>query len=162
MPRRFIPLILALLSVASSDRSASQCEQELRVRFDSSRCDYCRMLFQERGFGGEIKTAGDSLLVFDATECLAAFLISKKIPVSSIRAICSVDHRSAGSLIDARSACYLRSDQLLSPMSAGLAAFRSKQEADSVRRILGGDILNWDEVIDLIRVRWYRKEPMHK
>ena len=160
MPVKLMPFVLALLFLASLDRSPAQCESELRVRYDTSRCDYCRMIFQERGFGGEIRTAVDSVLIFDATECLVAFLISEKIPVSSVKKVCSVNRRTTRSLIDAKVACYLRSDKLLSPMSVGLAAFRSKQDADSARKLLGGEVLTWKEVINLIRVRWYRKEPI--
>jgi copper chaperone NosL len=153
-------LIFIFLPVLWIRPSNAQSEKVARVRFDSSRCDYCRMIFQDKGFGGEVETTDDSVLVFDATECLAAFLISEKLHRSGIRQIWSVDHTTASGLIDAQSAWYLRSDKILSPMSAGLAAFGSKHAADSAMNVLGGEVLGWKDVVNLIRVRWYKKEPI--
>ena len=100
------------------------------------------------------------MLVFDATECLAAFLISEKIPLSSVKKVCSVNYGRPTMLADANTAWYLRSDKILSPMEVGLAAFASKQTADSVRVKLGGEVLTWKEVLNVIRVRWFRKPQL--
>jgi copper chaperone NosL len=136
----------------------AQEERIIHVRYDSSRCDYCRMLFQERKFGGELQTANDSILVFDASECQAAFLIAGKIPETQVKNIWSVNYLAPGVLVDAHKAWYLRCDRIMSPMEANIAAFNSKQEADSVRSALGGDILTWEGVISLIRNRWFPKK----
>ena len=128
------------------------------VTHDSSRCDYCRMFFQEERFGGELITLNDSILIFDASECMAAFVIAGKVPAARIKEIWSVNYSSPHILLDAGNAWYLHSDKLTSPMEANIAAFPTKLAADSVRSKLGGETLDWEGVLDFIRTRWFRKK----
>ena len=116
------------------------------------------MIFQEKNFGGALETLNDSLLLFDASECLAAFLIGKKISEDSVKRIWSVEYLSPHSLVNGTTAWYLRSDRIMSPMEANIAVFASRRQADSVRMKLGGEVLNWQSVVRLIRDRWFRKD----
>jgi len=68
---------------------------------------------------------------FDDPECLAAYLITNRFPETSIKRIWTVDYNSPSSLVDARSAIFIRRNTLLSPMGANIAAFGSNPEADS-------------------------------
>jgi hypothetical protein len=68
---------------------------------------------------------------FDDPECLAAYLITNRFPETSIKRIWTVDYSSPSSLVDDRSAIFIRSNSLLSPMGANIAAFGSNAEADS-------------------------------
>lgn len=118
------------------------------------------MIFQDKNFGGALETLNDSLLLFDASECLAAFLIGKKISPDSLKRIWSVEYLSPRSLINAPTAWYLRSDGIMSPMEANIAAFASRHQADSVRAKLGGEVLDWGGVVRFIRDRWFRKDQL--
>jgi len=66
--KRSILLWLVLLAVSCSRLIAGE---------DRGRptCDYCRMIITEKEYGGKIKTAKGKALIFDATECMAAFVI---------------------------------------------------------------------------------------
>jgi copper chaperone NosL len=158
MTRRVPSFICLLLFTGLTAPLLSQQEMTMRVTYDSSRCDYCRMLFQEKKFGGELQTASDSILVFDASECQAAYVIGGKISLSNIKKQWSVNYRNPGFLVDANKAWYVHSDKLMSPMEANIAAFASKQEADSVRSKLGGELMDWNGVVHFIRVRWFQKK----
>ncbi|MGA7161676.1 MAG: nitrous oxide reductase accessory protein NosL [Bacteroidota bacterium] len=151
----FVCYLLYLIAAASL---IAQDQPILRVKYDSSRCDYCRMLFQEKNFGGELETLNDSVLVFDASECEAAFLIAGKIPGSQVKGIWSVNFLKPNGLVDVNSAWYLRSDKIMSPMEANIAAFESKRLADSVQLELGGQVMDWKGVVQLIRTRWFQKK----
>ncbi len=113
------------------------------------------MFFQEKNFGAELQTTSDSILVFDATECLAAYLIGKKIRDDHIKKIWSVDYERPSMLVEAKHAWYLRSDNVLSPMSVNICAFASGAEADSAIAKFGGEKLDWTGVVKLVRMRWF-------
>ena len=129
----------------------------IRVTYGKSRCSYCEMLFQDKRFGAELELSGDSLRVFDATECLAAFLISNNIPERQIRKIWSVDYNRPATLVDGRKAVYVQSDAIPSPMEVNIAAFGSRKGADSVTTKLGGRLLKWPEVLRLVGIKWFHQ-----
>jgi copper chaperone NosL len=143
-----------LLTVA-----VGHAQRVIGVSYLHSRCDYCSMLFQDRRFGGELETTSDSTLDFDATECMAAFLLGKTIPDSLIKNLWSVDYAWPTSLIDARTAVYVHSPNIESPMSVGLAAFGNVMDADGAIRKFGGEILTWGEVKALVDNRWFHPSP---
>jgi len=145
---------LFLMSMFSSPLIAQE-RPVIHVEYNKTKCDYCKMFFQEKNFGAEIQTTSDSILVFDATECLAAFLIGKKIRDDHIKKIWSVDYGKPSTLVDGSTAWYIRSDKILSPMSVNIAAFGSQAEADSVFAKIGGERLDWPGVVKLVRERWF-------
>jgi len=157
MSTRLRLLIFFVLFIAPAVSLYPQQERVMPITYDSSRCDYCRMFFQEKRFGGEVETLGDSLVIFDASECMAAFLISGKIPRVQVKEMWSVNYLAPNVLVHAGKAWYLHSNNLISPMEAGLAAFSTKQAADSVRLKLGGETMDWEGVLHFIRTRWFQK-----
>ena len=48
-------------------------------------CDYCRMIITEKEYGGRIKTTKGKTLIFDATECMAAFVIKAMVKPAEIQ-----------------------------------------------------------------------------
>ncbi|HEX7572021.1 MAG TPA: nitrous oxide reductase accessory protein NosL [Bacteroidota bacterium] len=144
-----LPLLLFL------SLSCAPGEQTLRVRYLKSECDYCRMLFQDRAFGVQMQLENDSIRVFDDPECLAAYLITNRFPGARIKRIWTVDYSSPTSLVDARSAIFIRSNNVLSPMGANIAGFGSKAEADSAFARIGGERMDWQGVVGFIRVLWF-------
>jgi copper chaperone NosL len=144
-----VPLLLFL------SLSCAPGEQTLRVRYLKTECDYCRMLFQDRAFGAQIELENDSIRVFDDPECLAAYLISNRFPETRIKKIWTVDYGRPGSLVDARSAIFIRSNGVLSPMGANIAAFGTEAEADSAFARTGGERMDWEGVVKFIRVFWF-------
>ena len=158
MPIRLREIVFVIVSFAPCSSLFPQEGKVMPVTYDTSRCDYCRMFFQEKKFGGELETLNDSIVRFDASECMAAFLIAGKVPDAQIKGMWSVSYLSPNVLVNAGKAWYLHSDKLMSPMEANIAAFPTKQAADSVRSKLGGETLNWEGVLDYIRTRWFRKK----
>src|SRR5262249_37070830 len=117
-------------------------------------CDYCRMILEDRRFGGEVVSRGGRRLIFDATECLAAFVLTDSIAPDRIRSIVAVDHDAPGRRIPASRAVYLHGP-LESPMQVQLAAFRSAGSARAAGRGRG-EVLSWPQVLDLIGHRWFQ------
>jgi len=151
-----LPIALFLSALSCSPE-----EQVIRVQYLKTECGYCKMIFQDRAFGAEMQLDSDSVLVFDAMECLAAYMISNRLRPAVVRKIWSVDYSQPTKLFDAREAFYIRSDKLLSPMGVNIAAFGSKAEADSAYARIGGDRMNLQEVVSLVRRLWFhnRADP---
>jgi copper chaperone NosL len=116
-------------------------------------CDYCGMLVESEAFGARLtKTTGETL-IFDATECMAAFTLYK-IPAPEVRTLRSVSWAHPKDLLDAKHAWYLRSDKRPSPMAMNLSAYPSRAEAERARASVGGEVLGWDDVLALVKRRW--------
>jgi copper chaperone NosL len=120
-------------------------------------CDYCAMFITEERFGGRLTTAAGKTLVFDATECMAAYAVNK-IPADEIRELRAVDYTNPPELIDVKRASFLQSDKRVSPMAVNLSAYPSRKETVRARDAVGGEVLNWDQVVKLIRKRWFREK----
>jgi nitrous oxide reductase accessory protein NosL len=150
-PFTILPVIL-LISALSCGPGA----QAIRVQYLKTECGYCRMIFQDRAFGAEMQLDNDSLLVFDATECLAAYMISNRLSPARVREIWSVDYSRPTRLLGAREAVYIRSSKILSPMGVNIAAFQSEAEADSAHARIGGERMDWKGVVRLVNGLWFQ------
>ena len=122
-------------------------------------CDYCRMFMTEKAFGGRLTTTDGKTLIFDATECMAAFTLYK-FPADQIRSLRSVNWAAPDKLLDAKRAWYLRSAKRPSVMGVNLSAYASRAEAERARTNLGdGQVLDWEQVLGLVRRRWLEGKP---
>src|SRR5688572_29296866 len=113
-------------------------------------CDYCRMIITEKEYGGRIKTTRGKTLIFDATECMAAFVIKAMVKPAEIQSLWSVHFNQPGKMLNAKTACYLQSNSMMSPMSMNLSAYPSRAEAEKMREKHPGDLLNWAQVLDFV------------
>ena len=120
-------------------------------------CDYCRMIITEKEYGGRIKTAKGKTLIFDATECMAAFVIKAMVKPAEIQSLWSVNFNQPGKMLNAKTACYLQSNSMMSPMSMNLSAYPSRAEAEKMREKHPGDLLNWAQVLEFVKQKWFRE-----
>ena len=120
-------------------------------------CDYCHMIITEKEYGGKIKTTKGKTLIFDATECMAAFVIKAMIKPAEVQSLWSMHFSQPGSMLNAKTAFYLQSNSMLSPMSINLSAYRSRAEAERMRETHPGEIFNWTQVLDYVKQKWFRE-----
>jgi copper chaperone NosL len=118
-------------------------------------CDYCRMIITEKHYGGKIKTVKGTTLIFDATECMAAFVIRSMVKPAEIQSLWSVNFSQPGRMLNAGTAWYLRSSSTMSPMGINLAACASRAEAERMRQKHPGELLKWTEVLNLVKEKWF-------
>ena len=120
-------------------------------------CDYCRMIITEKEYGGKIKTTKGKPLIFDATECMAAYVIKAMVKPAEIQSLWSMDFNQPGRVVNAKTAFYLQSNSMLSPMSINLSAYPSRAEAERMRENHPGEILNWTQVLEHVKQKWFRE-----
>ena len=118
-------------------------------------CDYCRMIITEKEYGGRIKAVGRKPFIFDATECMAAFVIKAMVKPVEIQSLWSMNFKQPGQMLNARTASYLQSNSMISPMAINLSAYASRAEADSMRQKHPGEILSWVEVLNFVKQKWF-------
>ena len=107
------------------------------IRYGYDSCDFCRMTIVDNRFGGELVTSKGKVYKFDAAECLGNFYHRTH---ESFTWVLFVDFNHPGTLIPAKQAFLLQSDQLHSPMGKGIAAFQNEQQAKEAQKLYGGEI----------------------
>ena len=109
-------------------------------------CRHCRMAVTDPRFAAELVTTRGRVYVFDDVGCLAAFAAAGSVPSGVVHSMWVHDLLRPNSLLDARTAVYLRGDSRPTPMSSHLVALASGPEADSAIARMGGVRLTWEEL----------------
>jgi copper chaperone NosL len=97
-------------------------------------------------FGSELVTVRGKVYKFDSVECLVAFSKRGDVAAADVHSLWVSDFANPGRLIDARSARYLRSDEIHSPMGLNALAFGAPADLEAARRQHQGEILSWEEL----------------
>lgn len=107
-------------------------------------CSQCRMAVSQREFAAEAVDPGGAVHYFDDIGCLAAWVRAQKPPDTI--GLFVVDYGN-GAWLDARSAFYVRSTLVQTPMSYGLVAFGKRSDAAAAAERLQGQIVTWEELL---------------
>lgn len=105
-------------------------------------CNHCHMTIADPRFSAELLTRTGKALTFDDVGCMARWLAENPAERSTAWVVSFVD----GEWLPAETAIFLKSNSFHTPMSSGLAALRPGVEADSIRAIMGGELLQWSAV----------------
>lgn len=135
-------IILALASCKISERP---------IVYGTDDCAYCKMIIMDHRYGSELVTGKGKVLTFDAAECLIEYLLHNEEIASTAHALLVTPYTNPNSLIDARTASYLVSGKLPSPMGAYLTSFPDIKVAKEYQDINGGTIYTWDDLMANLR-----------
>ncbi len=127
--------VIALLAAACTPTAKP-------IEYGADACHYCKMTIVDRQHAAEAVSAKGKVFKFDAIECMVPFLAQEgeaNYPVLVVN-----DYLKPGEWTDARSASYLISPNLPSPMGAFLTGFANEPAAESVQKDKGGDLYNWE------------------
>jgi len=83
--------------------------------------------------------------MFDAIECMVNEL-NRDNSEDLMSFLLVADYANPGSLIDAKTATYLISEKIKSPMGANLSAFSSKETAKEMFAKNGGELYTWSQL----------------
>ncbi|WP_457639374.1 nitrous oxide reductase accessory protein NosL [Persephonella sp.] len=149
------PAVLLLASV-SCEKTAGP----VPINYGQDECEYCRMKITDPRYGSELVLKTGKVYKFDSIECLAAYYIENK-DKEKIHSLWVPDFLTK-EFIPARSAVYLHSPDLPSPMGLNLTAFKNQQELEKVKEKYGGEVMNWEQVLQLVKKQWLEnKNKMH-
>lgn len=119
------------------------------INLGEDACSHCNMYIKDQKFTAVAVDNEGTSQKFDAIECLVNYL--KEEDESNFNKLLVADYEKAGALIDAKSASYLKSKKIASPMGAYLSAYSSKEVAERVQKTQGGEIYDWEGLKKLFK-----------
>ncbi len=129
----FFSLVLALTS----------CKVEpKKIDYGNDHCHFCDMTVVDKTHAAQIVTKKGKAYMFDAIECMVNELNRDKNE-DTMSFLLVADYANPGSLVDAKTATYLISEKIKSPMGANLSAFNSKEIARKMLKENGGKLYTW-------------------
>ncbi len=123
------------------------------IRYGEDNGAYCLMTITDQRFGAELVTKKGKVYKFDSIECLVGFLLDGQVPEEEVHSLWVTDFAKPPTLIRAEDALYLHGENVRSPMGMNLAAFSDRAGLDAVREQMGGEVLGWEEVLELVRTK---------
>jgi copper chaperone NosL len=115
------------------------------IQYGQDNCAFCKMTFTDKRFGGEVCTQKGKIFKFDDLHCLLASLKAGVPASKDIASIYLVDFESGG-WIGTDKALLVQSPGFHSPMGGNIAAFSSKDAANSSQQQYNGEIIVWNDL----------------
>lgn len=147
-----MPAIVAAMLCLGMVAACTPAPEPLVLGQDA--CSHCKMTIMDKKYGAELLTAKGKVYKFDAIECLAAFQNSGTIPADQVHALLVVDFNNPDRFVRVEEARFLVSEKLHSPMSMNFAAFMDQSAAENAQETFGGEILDWQEILQHVRRQW--------
>ena len=116
------------------------------IKYGKDACHHCKMTMMDNRFGAEIVTGKGKIYKFDDANCMIDYL-NKELQDQEIAHCLIVDFASPGALIDAKTAFYVKSEEIKSPMASNVAAFKEKKNLESHNDSWRGIELSWGELV---------------
>lgn len=116
------------------------------LKYGTDNCDFCKMTLMDNRFGAELMTKKGKAYKFDDVNCFVQFQKKGMPAPADIAGWYVADYAHPGVLLDAKTAVYLRSDQLNTPMASGIAAFANAADLEAAKLQPGGETLNWAQL----------------
>lgn len=116
-----------------------------KINYGEDHCYNCDMTVVDKTHAGEYVTKKGKSYVFDAIECLV-MKMEKEQNEDLMAYTLVADFSNPGTLIEAKTATYLISEKIKSPMGANLSAFSTKEAAEKAREENGGELYTWEEI----------------
>lgn len=116
--------------------------QEIEYGVDA--CHYCSMTIVDKQHAAELVTKKGKVFKFDAAECMIHHI--SNIDATKVALYFVTDYNSPGQLIDSKTATFIISENIPSPMRANLSALLSREEGELLQVSKGGDLYSWNEI----------------
>ncbi len=142
---------IALIALALLGCTGFTPEQ---IHYGSDQCDYCKMTIADKGFGSELITQKGKVLKYDSIECLAAADMVMASQSLEVHSRWVTDFGDPNQFLDANKAWIIAAERQRSPMGVGLVAVNSEQAAEKLIDEVGGRIVAWTEVKEIVAHAW--------
>ncbi len=117
------------------------------LQYGKDACHACKMTLMDNKFGAEVVSRKGKIFKFDDANCLVNFLNSGHVAQQDIEYCLITDFSSPGSLIDAKTAFYVKSEAIKSPMASNIAAFQNRANLKGQNDARNGIELTWGELV---------------
>jgi len=141
-------LIILLLFIVSSCGSKPE-----PINYGHDECEFCRMLITDHRYGSEIVTNKGKVFKFDEVGCMIEYAMVKNFIGDANQKFLVTDFANPETLIDASSAFFVQNENFRSPMGSNVITFDSEISRQKFVAESGGSLLNWVDVIELVKQR---------
>lgn len=136
--------VIKIIFISILSLLVTSCKVEPRpINYGEDHCYNCDMTVVSKTHAAEFVTKKGKSYMFDAAECLV-WKLAKDKNESEMEYVLVSDYAKPGSLIDAKSATYLITEKIKSPMGANLAAFKTSESAKKAQSMYGGKTYTWE------------------
>jgi len=133
--KSFISVVLLVLIIS--------CKVEPQpIEYGKDQCSFCKMNVVDKTHASQYVTKKGKQFKFDAIECMIHDLSEKN--EENISLFLVANYGNPGEMIDAKTATFLISKEIKSPMGANLSAFSSKNKAEEFQQKHGGKNYTWE------------------
>jgi len=131
----FVGIFILLLTIS--------CKVEPEaIAYGNDQCSFCVMNIVDKTHSAQYVTKKGKQFKFDAIECLVNDLNEKN--EENLAFILVANYANPGEMIDAKTATYLISPTIKSPMGANLSAVSTSEKAQELQQKYAGNIYTWD------------------
>lgn len=135
-------LILAIATLVF----CTSCEvKPQKITFGKDACHYCKMNIVDKQHAAEIVSDKGKIFKYDAAECMLKDTTNNAAQKVAFYMV--MDYLQPGEMIDAKTATFLVSPNIPSPMGAFLSAFSSLDAATKLKQEKSGHLYSWDEIV---------------
>ncbi|MFN8343486.1 MAG: nitrous oxide reductase accessory protein NosL [Spirosomataceae bacterium] len=118
------------------------------IRYGKDACTFCKMTIMDKKYAAEIVTDKGKVFKFDDLSCLVKYMKISKLNEEELAFIVVNDYNRPGEWIDVKTAVFLNSKDLRSPMRGDVAAFSAKSFATAnMAQLSDAKMLTWKEVV---------------
>ncbi len=132
---RILILLLAVLFVG--------CTADLSVDYGNDGCHYCKMTIVDQQHAAVAVTDKGKVYKYDAIECMVNHSKETELPFAEMLVN---DFNQPGGFLDVKTASFVISENIPSPMGAFLTGFSSTPMAEDVVKEKTGDIYTWQQL----------------
>ncbi|AEI46570.1 nitrous oxide reductase accessory protein NosL [Runella slithyformis] len=140
-------MLLAIVGLGTVSQACTQSPEPIRYGKDA--CEFCKMTIMDKKYAAEIVTDKGRAFKFDDLSCMVKYMKANKLNESALAFVVVNDYGKPGEWIDAKTATFLSSKDLRSPMRGDVAAFSAKSSATAhMTQFSEAEMLTWEEVFD--------------
>lgn len=130
-------IILLLLTIS--------CKIEPQaIEYGKDQCSFCVMNIVDKTHSAQYVTKKGKQFKFDAIECLVNDIADKD--EEDLAFILVANYEKPGEMINAKTASYLISTAIKSPMGANLSAVSTIEKAEELKEKHTGEIFTWESL----------------
>lgn len=137
---------LVLISVILTCISCSKPVPD-PIRYGLDQCTQCKMMVEDQKFAAEARISTGKTFIFDSPECLAQWVAGWKGGTSDIADVWVTDFIRPGSMLNAKTAFFLQSPMIKSPMGLNYAAFATEEERHRTEISFPGQHRTWENAM---------------
>lgn len=122
-----------------------------KINYGSDACHFCKMTIVDQQHAAQYVTTKGKQFKYDAIECLLNDL--SETGTENVGIILISDFMDPGVMTDAKTATYLISEEIKSPMGAFLSGFSQNEQAKSFVKSDKDEIYSWQTIKEKYSVK---------